>query len=71
MTVQLKTLIRKRGTIKAAVTRFSKYIEAFDDTYSIQELEARLTRHEKLYDDFETVQTAIEELTEINANDEE
>ncbi|XP_026736737.1 uncharacterized protein LOC113500227 [Trichoplusia ni] len=62
-------LIRRRGSMKAKLTNFSKYLsvlESNDELSDLQvlDLESRLSKFEKLYGEFDTLQTEIELLSD-------
>lgn len=53
----MKTLIRKRGVIKAQLTRFSNFLKECTD---INQLNVRLAKFEKLLTEYEIIQTDID-----------
>lgn len=57
---ELNQLIRKRGVIKAQLTRFATFIGEFVDDFS--QLELRLEKCEQSWHEFNSIQGAIEEL---------
>lgn len=57
---ELKLLGQKRGTIKASLTRFTTFVQNFDDNKRILELQTRLDKVEALWHEFETIQAQIE-----------
>ncbi|XP_069361895.1 uncharacterized protein [Maniola hyperantus] len=67
---QLKQLIKKRAIIKGKLTNFStylKYLKQCEETDPIQiqiELQLRLEKLEALYDEFDSFQNEIEEISE-------
>ncbi|KAJ8933312.1 hypothetical protein NQ318_011650, partial [Aromia moschata] len=65
---ELRALRIKRGQIKAQLTRFNNYLNAFDPTKSVFELTKRLENIERLWDEFGDCQSRIELLDETDAN---
>lgn len=71
---EISDLKRKRGSIKARVTLFQKYIDEFkrdiqnvdDKNIKFQELQIRLEKAEELVDLYENVQSDLEVITDIN-----
>lgn len=68
--MDLKTLIKQRATHKAKVTQFKSYIDTLDScpklsTLQISELNIRLSKIEELYSDYDTIQSDIENISEI------
>lgn len=66
----LTSLKRKRGIIKGNITRQNTFINSFDDS-KVNELAARLSRVNEYWDEYESVQYAIEELENGEEQDEE
>lgn len=64
----LKDLIRKRGAVKGRLTNFINYVEKLDSLSSLQviELQARLSRMDALYTQFEEIQCEIDVLVDEN-----
>nr|CAI5842478.1 unnamed protein product [Callosobruchus analis] len=65
----LKTLIRKRGSVKFRLTHFKKYLDAFQkeksiDKIQITELKQKMERLSSLIDEFTEIQCQIESLGE-------
>lgn len=65
---QLKQLIMKRAIVKGKLTNFGTYLKSLKgsetDPITIQiKLQLRLEKVESLYDDFDTFQTEIEEIS--------
>ncbi|XP_024868252.1 uncharacterized protein LOC112452345 [Temnothorax curvispinosus] len=59
----LKSLIQKRGQIKSQCTRFSSYLDGLDvRNTSIVELRQRLHKFNETWDNFDRIQTEIEEI---------
>ncbi|KAJ8951233.1 hypothetical protein NQ318_010261 [Aromia moschata] len=65
---ELKALRIKMGQIKAQLTRFNNYLNAFDPTKSVFELTKRLENIERLWDEFGDCQSRIELLDETELN---
>ncbi|XP_052748071.1 uncharacterized protein LOC128200062 isoform X2 [Galleria mellonella] len=68
--MDLKSLIKKRGSYKARLTQFSSYLNVNQSCESlsslqINELNIRLSKIEELYSDFDCTQIEIENLSEI------
>lgn len=55
-----KTLIAKRGLLKATLTRFATFVNDVSNHHKTIELSERASKIEKVYDDFNEIQTAIE-----------
>lgn len=66
----LTSLKRKRGIFKENITRQNTFINRFDDS-KVNELAARLSKVNEYWDEFESVQYAIEELENGEEQDEE
>lgn len=60
MADSIKQLIQTRGQIKAHLTRFKTFLDHFDREQSIVAIETRLQRFEPLFEQFDTVQSKIE-----------
>ena len=54
------TLKKRRGIIKGQLSKFTTFIDKFNDQGSIPELSARLEKTEELWSEFDKVQTEIE-----------
>lgn len=79
----MDVLIRKRGSFKAKVTHFEKYVANLENTYpdkivsdrvAFLDLETRYERFSQVFDEFELVQNEIEEscdLASVNSQYEE
>lgn len=68
--MDLKALIKKRGSFKAKLTQFKSHLQILQSCESlsslqINELNVRLTKIEELYSDFDYIQTDIENVCEI------
>ncbi|XP_028163489.1 uncharacterized protein LOC114355033 isoform X2 [Ostrinia furnacalis] len=67
---KISQLVKRRGTIKSKITSFSNYINVVKDDSVLpnsplfNEIKLRLEKIDALYEDFDTLQTEIEELTE-------
>lgn len=70
----MDALVRKRGTCKAKVTHFEKYIANLENTYpnkivadriAYLDLETRFKRFSQVFDEFEQIQGGIEEVCEL------
>lgn len=61
-------LSKKRGTLKGRLTRFQKYFNGLDltkiDAMIIEQLNVRLEKFEPVWDEFNIIQSQIEELQE-------
>ncbi|XP_076247806.1 uncharacterized protein LOC143187478 [Calliopsis andreniformis] len=64
MEADLKKLIAERGTIKAALTRLSRYFHESAQTVSVKALQKRLEANLWLYNGYNTLQGQIERATE-------
>lgn len=62
----LKDSVRRRGVIKGKLTRFGKFFNGFltNEKRNFTELKLRCEKLNALYDEFDTIQTEIEELDE-------
>ncbi|XP_071056161.1 uncharacterized protein [Onthophagus taurus] len=58
----MEQLVKKRAVIKSQVTRFGSFVDEVQlGNKNIAELKTRLKRLEKLWDEFDNIQTEIEE----------
>ncbi|XP_076394279.1 uncharacterized protein LOC143265522 [Megachile rotundata] len=64
MDATLKQAVISRGQIKASLTRFKNYLESFDRSSPVTELQKRLEKISPLYEKFDTLQSQIESLVE-------
>ncbi|XP_070170444.1 uncharacterized protein [Polyergus mexicanus] len=71
MTDNTRSLVQKRATIKAQLTRFNTYIESWADHPDEQQLTERLHRIKLTWDVFDDVQSKIESKDEGGNNDNE
>lgn len=65
-----KTLLKKRGTCKAKLTQFKSYLEIVTScdtlsTLQISELKIRLSKIEELYHDYDSIQSDLENVSDI------
>src|ERR1700678_3158060 len=58
---EINSLIIRRGQIKGQLTRFGSYIKDNKDSSDIEQLTHRREKIKVIWDDFEQVQTQIEE----------
>ncbi|XP_036141015.1 uncharacterized protein LOC118644996 [Monomorium pharaonis] len=56
----ISMLKKKRGIIKSQLSKFTTYIDRFNDSRNLTELTARLEKAEDLWADFDKIQTEIE-----------
>lgn len=69
---RLKVLIRKRGQVKARLTRIKGFLESFDaEVQSLSNLTTRLQILDRCWSDFETIQLEIQEIDDDVNSDEE
>lgn len=59
---QLKPLVAERGKIKASMIRFKGYLDTFDSSLNPAPLKVRLEKLSPLFERFDAVQSAIEDL---------
>lgn len=71
MEATLKQSTAIRGQIKASLTRFKAYLDSFDHSSSVIELQKRLEKITPLYEKFDTVQCQIESSVEGTPSAEE
>jgi len=55
-----KTLVRKRGAVKAKMTHIKKYIESLPDTLDMHDANVRLQLLEKVWEEYNAVQDQLE-----------
>lgn len=76
----MENLVKKRGSVKAKITFFNKFVAKLDSNYPskiitdrgvLSELQHRLERVERLLDEFEEIQIEIEQLTASDEIDKE
>ncbi|CAK9834544.1 hypothetical protein ANTRET_LOCUS11060 [Anthophora retusa] len=60
MEATLKQAIACRGQLKASLTRFKAYLDSFNQSSSITELQKRLEKITPIYEKFDTIQCQIE-----------
>lgn len=58
---ELKSLILKRGQIKAKITRFKTFIDSITEDSNFTELKKRIEKLDLIFNEFENIQTQIEE----------
>lgn len=68
--LEYEMLIRRRGVIKGQLTRFENFLKELTNDNIIQ-LNARLEKCREWWDDFELVQTKIEEMSDVGTQEEE
>ncbi|XP_076230264.1 uncharacterized protein LOC143176045 [Nomia melanderi] len=71
MEATLKQSTAIRGQIKASLTRFKAYLDSFNHSSSVTELQKRLEKITPLYEKFDTVQCQIESSVEGTPSAEE
>lgn len=60
----LKQAVISRGQLKSSLTRFKNYLDTFDRSSSVTELQKRLEKAVPLFEKFDTIQCQIESLVE-------
>lgn len=68
--MDLKTSIKQRASFKAKLTQFEKYLETLNScaklsSLQISELNIRLSKIEEIYSEYDSLQTEIEQQSEI------
>ncbi|KOC58608.1 hypothetical protein WH47_05565 [Habropoda laboriosa] len=71
MEATLKQAIASRGQLKASFTRFKAYLDAFNHSSSITELQKRLEKITPIYEKFDALQCQIESSVEGTPSAEE
>lgn len=57
---QIKTFHYKRGSKKAHITRFSKFLQTITDDSILEELKTRLEKLEPLWNELDNIQSELE-----------